>query len=137
MDNNWKNEDVEWEKVYHNYGRRIIDDYRHRLAVELANDGLSQDDINEHPEYMSYIKNYVDTEIINKKTRHDIEGLSYRLANSVLGEYSKSEESSRKIYPVVNVYKGHNLQYTIYFRLTGDKTIETSTVNVYQSSLII
>lgn len=88
---------------------KVFEGYRSRLATALLRYGYTADKITQDTELKDYIGNFVQTNVIDNKTKDAIIGISHRLAHM---EVSGNQEG---VFPIVHQYKWHNLVGSIIF----------------------
>lgn len=113
------------------YSEKEFNTYKERLASALLTDGIDADTINENSDYKTFISNYVDSEIVQKKHKFAILGITHKLAHMDI-----NYQDTGKIYPIVNEYKGHDLQKTIYFSKGSNEDIIINEIPVKESKII-
>lgn len=115
------------------YTKDVWDEFKIRLTNELSEKALDNDQIFNNSEYREYIVNYVDSELLSSKKESErlILGINIRLAHMDI-----ETSDGKKIYPIINEYKGHHLMKTYYFYKTDNK-IDMGCVEVRKSTIII
>lgn len=116
------------------YTARQFEAYKRRLATELYENGLDADSIAVNADYMNYIANYIDDNLIKKKEHYALQGIVHKLAHM---DISSENTKIAKLYPIVNEYKGHDLQKTMYFSKDSTRSIQVITVPVLESTIVI
>ena len=116
------------------YTAQQFESYKKRLAKGLVENGLDADSIAENADYKNFISNYVDDYFIKKKEHYALQRIVHRLAHM---DITNSNENTSKVYPIVNEYKGHDLQKTMYFSKDSTGAISVITVPVLDSTIVI
>jgi hypothetical protein len=114
------------------YSERQFNDYKKRLTDALLSEGLSADIINDNSSYKQYIADYVDDNIVKQKTHYALQGITHKLAHVDINFHE-----SGKVYPVVNEYKGHDLQKTMYFSKDSNDSIIAKEISVIESKILL
>ena len=117
------------------FSEKVWNDYKERLAFELAEKAYDVDVIFNDPDLKNYIINYMENEIVTEKkdTERLILGTNIRLAHLDV-ETSKG----KRTFPIVNTYKGHHLLYTEYFYKDEDSgECKMGRIEVQPSKIII
>lgn len=113
------------------YTKAQMDAFKERLAKAIYAKGIPADEIVNRTEYKTFISNYAQTEIIDKKMKHALQGISHRFSNMEF-RFNGGDKPTRT-YPVINEYKGHDLIKTYYFAKSTDGQISVESVSVIDS----
>ena len=116
------------------YTEQQFNAYKERLGIALYENGLSSDEIYVDPTAKNFITNYVQENLIDKKQTYALQGIVHKLAQMDIGVANKEGKTT---YPIINEYKGHDLQKTIYFRKDKNGSIEIETVPVLTSAIVL
>lgn len=116
------------------YTKKVWDDYKERLAYTLRERALDGEQIFNDPVAKAFILSYMEKELINEKkdTERLILNLNIRLVHMEI-----ETTSGKRVFPVVNEYKGHHLMKTYYFHKEDDGKIIMDCVEVNPKPLII
>ena len=115
------------------YTEKTFNEYKLRLTDTLMRQGLDSDTIFRDSQLKQFIFNYVENELMNEKkdTERIILGTNIRLVHMEI-----EASSGKKIYPLVNEYKGHYLMNTYYFYKNGSEC-KMGCVEVNPSPIIL
>ena len=115
------------------YTEKTFNEYKVRLANTLMDNGLDSDEIFKDPQLKQFIFNYVENELMSEKkdTERIILGTNIRLVHMEI-----ETSSGKKVYPLVNEYKGHHLMKTYYFYKYNDEC-RMGCVEVNPTNIII
>lgn len=116
------------------YTKKVWDEYKERLAYTLRERALDGEQIFNDPVAKAFILSYMEKELINEKkdTERLILNLNIRLVHMEI-----ETTSGKRVFPVVNEYKGHHLMKTYYFHKEDDGKIIMDCVEVNPKPLII
>ena len=115
------------------YTEQQFNAYKKRLAEALIKHGMDSYTLYNDADMKSFINNYVQDHIIDKKDHYALQGIVMKLANMEIN-YSNRDTRS---YPIINKYKGHDLIETIYFGKDENNSISVYTIPVVESSIIL
>jgi hypothetical protein len=116
------------------YTKKTWDDYKDRLASTLRKRALDGDQIFKDNKAKEFIVNYMQNELINEKkeTERLILNMNIRLVHMEI-----ESTAGKRVFPVVNEYKGHHLMNTYYFHKKKDGSIVMESVEVNPKPLIL
>lgn len=112
--------DMHGNLLYNYVTKNDMDNYKTRLANALLKDGIDCDMVNDDALTKQFISNWANDNIISKNTQNRIMGITYKFSYLDLDKHSKTEESERRTFPIINKYNGHNLIDTTYFAVDGE-----------------
>ena len=116
------------------YTEAIWNEYKERLVNTLREKAIDADTIYEDTDLKNYIVSYVESELMNEKK--DNERLLLN-TNIRLVHLEIDSKNGKKVYPLINEYRGHHLMKTFYFYKDQDNQCKLGCVDVKQSSIII
>lgn len=116
------------------YTKNVWDEYKLRLANTLREKALDSDQIFTDPVTKNYIVSYMENEILSEKKENErlILNMNIRLVHMDI-----ETSTGKRVFPLVNEYKGHHLMKTYYFYKTDDGRCEMGCVEVNQKPKII
>lgn len=115
------------------YREKVWKEYKMRLANTLREKALDCDEIVKNPEAKSFITSYVNNELMDEKKDRErlLLNTNIRLANMDI-----ETSNGKKVYPLINEYKGHHLMKSYYFYKEED-SIKIGCVEVNPKPTII
>lgn len=120
------------------YNRAQYEEFRHRLAISICNDGISCKEAAEHPDYAGYISRYVEDNFIKRDLMFKLLGLVLRFDNLKLRGFTSDNKKFDIEYPVITEFRGHFLEKCRYFKRNGTNDgIEECVIPVVNSKIII
>lgn len=116
------------------YTKKVWDDYKERLAYTLRTRALDGDQIFNDSVAKGFILSYMENELMSAKkdTERLILNLNIRLVHMEI-----ETASGKRVFPVVNEYKGHHLMKTYYFHKEENGKVIMDCVEVNPKPLII
>lgn len=116
------------------YTRETWEEYKNRLAAILREKALDGDQIFKDPETKNYIVSYMESELLSEKKENErlILGTNIRLVHMEI-----ETSTGKRVFPIVNEYKGHHLMKTFYFYKREDGSCDMACVEVKNTPSII
>ena len=111
----------------------VFASYKERLAKKLMKYNLHAEVIANNATFKQNIENYVIKNVIECKTKDAILGISKKLANMEV----RLPNDEFVTFPIIHIYKYHNLVSTVIFYMTEDGQFVAEEVPLVESPLII
>ncbi len=120
------------------YDRKQYDEFKHRLAIAICNNGISCKEAAQNPQYADYIANYVEVNFLKKDNMFKILGITLRFDNVVLGGLTIDNKKISVEFPVIMEFHGHFLKQCRYFKKNdADNGVEECIIPVVNSKIVV
>ena len=116
------------------YTRETWEEYKNRLAAILREKALDGNQIFNDPVTKNYIVSYMESELLSeqKENQRLILGTNIRLVHMEI-----ETSMGKRVFPIINEYKGHHLMKTYYFYKQDDGSCAMGCVEVNEKPAII
>lgn len=111
-------------------------EFKKRVGVLVAADGISCNECLQNAEYKNFIANYTNKHFIKDAASNILERYTYKLNTLTLGSYTVVGKMTVD-YPVVQQFKGHFLVKTIYFAKGLNGEILVKEIYVKEKPIIL
>ena len=115
------------------FSERQWNDFKERLSVTVAREGVSSEELMTDPEAQQFVKNYANTNFVDSDKTEKLRQQGITLKFAVMTISTKDGDFN---YPIINEYKGHHIYRTGYFSRERDKSLVMKYIDVVPTNKI-
>lgn len=115
------------------FSERQWNDYKQRLAVTVAEEGVSCEELSTDPEAQQFVKNYADTNFTDPTKTEELRQKGITLKFAVMNISTNRGDFN---YPIINEYKGHHIYRTGYFSREANQSLVMKYIDVVPTNKI-